>query len=81
MFPVSVSLAVCLYVALLTSLVLIMWVMDDYRTMTDRPDIGTEAGEHIQCLICGYAYADPSATEVSQCPRCGSFSEVKPHKA
>jgi len=72
MIQVSLNVLVFIYLALMLGMIFGAWIFSSWRRQR-RERI---AFRHVlRCGICGLEFADPSATLLPRCPRCGSLNE------
>jgi len=72
MIKIEFSLAVALYLVLTTCLVLFIGI---FKNRKDPKQFFSEKNFLWQCSICTYVYVNSRHTNMSQCPRCGSYNE------
>lgn len=76
MIPVSLSVLVLLYLALLLGPIFGAWLFNEYR----RAQRERAAFRNVlRCAICGFEFEDQTDTLLPRCPRCGSLNERQPH--
>ncbi len=72
MIPVSLSVLVLLYLALLLGPIFGAWLFNEFR----RGQRERAAFRHVlRCAICAFEFEDQSGTLLPRCPRCGSLNE------
>ena len=72
MFKIEFSLAVALYLILTTCLILLIII---FKNRKEPKQFSSEKNFLWQCSICTYVYVDSRHTNISQCPRCGSYNK------
>ncbi|OIO34380.1 MAG: hypothetical protein AUJ70_01215 [Candidatus Omnitrophica bacterium CG1_02_40_15] len=72
MIKIEFSLAIALYLILTTCIILLILV---FKNRKEPKQFSSEKNFLWQCSICTYAYIDSRHTNMSQCPRCGSYNK------
>ncbi|MCX5693199.1 MAG: hypothetical protein NTX47_05920 [Candidatus Omnitrophica bacterium] len=72
MIKIEFSLAVALYLILTTCLIFLILI---FKNRKEPKQFSSEKNFLWQCSICTYVYVDSRHTNMSQCPRCGSYNK------
>ena len=72
MIRIEFSIAVALYIILTACLLLLLLIFENRK---DSKLFSSEKNFLWQCFICTYVYVDSRHTNISQCPRCGSYNK------
>lgn len=78
MFPVSISMAVFLYVTSALAALFTLWFL--FERSSVLPKFVREKADVWECSICAYAYVDSTHHEISQCPQCKSYNKKTPEE-
>jgi len=73
MIKIDISTALFLYLLFSAVAILIAWSFFDFGTKLKN--YSSEEKYIWHCNICGNTYIDSRHDDISQCPRCGSYSE------
>lgn len=71
MIKVDISTALFLYLFLSVIVVLLAWVFFSFGTKLKT--FSSEEKYIWHCSICTHTYIDSKHSEISRCPRCGSY--------
>ena len=73
MIQVDFSTAVALYLLISIFSILFLWVC--LGNVVEIPSIETDRMGVKECAICLHTYIDSCYQDISQCPRCGSYTK------
>ena len=76
MIPVEFSWAAAIYVTASISAVVIVWLFFD--RVKAFPNRSLSERSVWQCSICTFYYIDSKNSDISVCPRCGSYNKKHP---
>ena len=71
MIKIEFSLAITLYIVLTTCIILLILV---FKNRKEPKQFSSEKNYLWQCSICTHVYVDSMHANISQCKRCGSYS-------
>lgn len=72
MIEIELTTAVVLYSGVLALIVAAIWLYTEVSVRRPQQLLGRQF--LWRCTICGLSYLDEAATQLSKCPRCGSFN-------
>ena len=72
MISIDFSLAVALYLVLLISIILVVWLFTKIQKDKNLP---LDPKFIWFCSICTYTYINTKEEAISICPRCGSYNK------
>ena len=73
MIRLELSWAAALYISLCVGAVVIYWVF--FEKARDLPNRSVSDRNVWHCAVCTYFYIDSRHSEISLCPRCGSYNK------
>jgi len=72
MISVDFSIAISLYLILVTGIVLIVWLLAKTRR---HKELSLDPRFIWHCSVCTYTYINTKEEMISTCPRCGSYNK------
>lgn len=72
MIELELTTAILVYSGVLAAIVAAIWLYTELSVRRPQQHLGKQF--LWRCTICGLSYLDEAATNMSKCPRCGSFN-------